>query len=120
MWGEVDNLVYGDMQNEHSKMNFFQWGFIKSTFQVILGIAMLTFFAGPLKKSMQQFSGEIGVPTFLVSFVVVPVAMNARSAIRAIFPASQKSSRTSSLTFSEVLFKTQFNLIFHFINLNPH
>ncbi|KAL8468162.1 hypothetical protein ACS0TY_031415 [Phlomoides rotata] len=102
MWGEVDSLVYGDMQNENNKMKLLQWGFIKSTFQVMLGIAMLTFFSGPLKKSMQQFSDEIGVPTFLVSFVVVPVAMNARPAILAIFPASQKSSRTSSLTFSEI------------------
>ncbi|KAL0288933.1 UNVERIFIED_CONTAM: Sodium/calcium exchanger NCL1 [Sesamum calycinum] len=102
MWGEVDDLVYEVGQNENKKLKLMTWEFNKSILEVILGIAILTFLSAPLMTSIQQFSDAIGVPSFFISFVIVPVAMNARSAILAIFPASQKSSRTSSLTFSEI------------------
>ncbi|KAG8385478.1 hypothetical protein BUALT_Bualt03G0049500 [Buddleja alternifolia] len=102
MWGEVDNLVYEVGQNESTKFKLLRWDFSKSILQVILGLAILTFLSEPLMNSIQQFSDAIGVPSFFISFVIVPVAINARSAILAIFPASQKSSRTSSLTFSEI------------------
>ncbi|KAL0398514.1 UNVERIFIED_CONTAM: Sodium/calcium exchanger NCL1 [Sesamum radiatum] len=102
MWGEVDDLVYEVGQDENKKLKLMTWEFNKSTLEVILGIAILTFLSAPLMTSIQQFSDAIGVPSFFISFVIVPVAMNARSAILAIFPASQKSSRTSSLTFSEI------------------
>ncbi|XP_042045415.1 sodium/calcium exchanger NCL-like [Salvia splendens] len=99
MWGEVDNLVYKVGRNEGSRLKLLTWSSTKSIFQVMLGIAILTFLSGPLKTSIQHFSHAIGVPAFFVSFVVVPICLNALSAI---FPASQKSSRTSSLTFSEI------------------
>lgn len=102
MWGEVDNLVYEVGRNEDSRLKLLTWSSTKSIFQVMLGIAILTFLSGPLKISIQHLSHAIGVPAFFVSFVVVPICLNALSAISAIFPASQKSSRTSSLTFSEV------------------
>lgn len=102
MWGEVDNLVSEGKQNGSSKFKSMTWPFSKSVFQVILGIAVLTFFSGPLMTSIEQISDAIGVPSFFISFVIVPAAMNAATAISAIFPASQKSSRTASLTFSEI------------------
>lgn len=102
MWGEVDNLVNEGKQNGSSKFKSMTWPFSKSVFQVILGIAVLTFFSGPLMTNIEQISDAIGVPSFFISFVIVPAAMNAATAISAIFPASQKSSRTASLTFSEV------------------
>ncbi|KAL0363433.1 UNVERIFIED_CONTAM: Sodium/calcium exchanger NCL1 [Sesamum calycinum] len=74
MWGEVDDLVYEVGQNENKKLKLMTWEFNKSILEVILGIAILTFFCTSHDKS----------------------------AILAIFPASQKSSRTSSLTFSEI------------------
>lgn len=114
MWGEVDNLVYEVGRNEKRKMKILTWGFTKSVLQVVLGIAILTFLSGPLKTSIQQFSDAIGVPSFFVSFVVVPISLNALSAISAVFPASQKSSRTSSLTFSEVLLNLK-NMIFIYL-----
>ncbi|PIN24276.1 Calmodulin and related proteins (EF-Hand superfamily) [Handroanthus impetiginosus] len=102
MWEEVDDLVYEVGEGDNWKLKLLTWDFNKSTLEVILGIAILTFVSGPLMTSIQQFSYAIGVPSFFISFVIVPVAMDARSAILAIFPASQKSSRTSSLTFSEI------------------
>lgn len=64
--------------------------------KLVLGIAVLIFLSGPLMTSIQQISDAIGVPSFLISFV------KARTAILAIFLASQKSTRTASSTFSEL------------------
>ncbi|PIN25583.1 Ca2+ sensor (EF-Hand superfamily) [Handroanthus impetiginosus] len=79
-----------------------KWAFIKSLLQVSLGIFILTFLGGPLTVSILQLSYAMGLQSFSISFVIVPVAMNARSLMAAIFPASQKSQRTASLTFSEI------------------
>lgn len=75
---------------------------IISIFQISLGIAMLNFLGGPLMTSILQLSFAMKYPSFIVSFVVVPCAMNLRTVLTALFPASQKSERTASLTFSEV------------------
>ncbi|PIN23301.1 Ca2+ sensor (EF-Hand superfamily) [Handroanthus impetiginosus] len=79
-----------------------KWTFMKSLFQVSLGIFVLTFLGGPLTVSILQLSYAMGLQSFSISFVIVPVAMNARALMAAIFPASQKSQRTASLTFSEI------------------
>ncbi|CAI9783711.1 unnamed protein product [Fraxinus pennsylvanica] len=78
------------------------WTIIKSALQVCLGIVILTCIGGPLMVSILQLSYSMSVPSFGISFVIVPLAMNARAAIAAIFPASHKSEKTASLTFSEI------------------
>ncbi|CAA0817833.1 sodium/calcium exchanger family protein / calcium-binding EF hand family protein [Striga hermonthica] len=79
-----------------------KWALFKSIFQLLLGIVMLTFLGGPLMGSILQLSYAMGFPSFSISFVIVPFAMNARAVLAAIFPASQKSTLTASLTFSEI------------------
>ncbi|XP_055828009.1 sodium/calcium exchanger NCL1-like isoform X2 [Solanum dulcamara] len=102
MWGEVEKLVYEVEKDGEINYKLLTWAFNKSIFQVILGIAMLTLCSKPLVKSIQKLSEAIGMPSFLIPFVIVPLALNARMTIAAIFPASQKCSKTASLTFSEV------------------
>ncbi|KAL2475268.1 sodium/calcium exchanger family protein/calcium-binding EF hand family protein [Abeliophyllum distichum] len=80
------------------------WTSIKSVLQVVLGIVIMTFIGEPLTTSILQLSHSMNVPSFAISFVVVPLAMHARAAIAAISPASHKSKKTASLTFSEVCF----------------
>ncbi|KAH6790323.1 hypothetical protein C2S51_005329 [Perilla frutescens var. frutescens] len=92
---EFDKIVWKEVV--YTKQDFF-----KSVFQVLLGIAMLTFLAGPLMENILQLSNAMNFPSFIISFVVVPIAMNARAAIAALLPASKKREDTASLTFSEV------------------
>lgn len=102
-WSEVDKIVYGlENDGEINYKYLLTWKFNKSVLQVLLGIAILTLCAKPLVISIEDFSNAVGIPPFLVPFVMVPLALNARMAIAAIFPASQKSSKTASLTFSEI------------------
>ncbi|KAL2494932.1 sodium/calcium exchanger family protein/calcium-binding EF hand family protein [Forsythia ovata] len=82
--------------------NSLVWTFIKSVLQVVLGIVIMTYLGGPLTTSILQLSNSMNVSSFAISFVVVPLAMNARAAIAAISPASHKSEKTASLTFSEI------------------
>ncbi|XP_073018477.1 sodium/calcium exchanger NCL1-like [Primulina eburnea] len=79
-----------------------KWAFMVSVFQVLFGIVVLTFLGGPLMNSILALSFSMSLPSFCISFVIVPLAMNARALIAAILPASRKSERSASLTFSEI------------------
>ncbi|KAL0442688.1 UNVERIFIED_CONTAM: Sodium/calcium exchanger NCL1 [Sesamum latifolium] len=92
---EFDKIVW--KQPEYG-----MWDFITSVFQVVAGILVLTFLGGPLMTSILQLSYAMRLSSFSISFVIVPLAMNARTAITALLPAKQKNERSASLTFSEI------------------
>ncbi|XP_022893245.1 sodium/calcium exchanger NCL-like [Olea europaea var. sylvestris] len=96
--GSFDEIQKDKVVHEDSSV----WTFIKSLLQVILGIVIMTFLGEPLTDNILQLSYSMNVPSFAISFVVVPLAMNCRSAIAAISPASHKSEKSASLTFSEI------------------
>ncbi|XP_024959912.1 sodium/calcium exchanger NCL2-like [Cynara cardunculus var. scolymus] len=81
---------------------------------LIVGIFMLTVLAEPLVESVRKFSESVRIKTFYVSFILVPLATNARTAIAAIRAASQKRHQTTSLTFSEIYHKVFMNNILGF------
>ncbi|KAI3497149.1 hypothetical protein L1887_39549 [Cichorium endivia] len=86
----------------------------KAIILLIVGIFMLTFLAEPLVESVRDFSESIQIKAFYVSFILVPLATNARTAIAAIRAASQKRHLTTSLTFSEIYHKVFMNNILGF------
>nr|XP_043629214.1 sodium/calcium exchanger NCL2-like [Erigeron canadensis] len=86
----------------------------KAIVLLIVGIFMLTVLAEPLVESVQQFSESARIEPFYVSFILVPLATNARTAIAAINAASQKRHLTTSLTFSEIYHKVFMNNILSF------
>lgn len=75
---------------------------LKAIILLIVGIFMLTALAEPLVESVRKFSESVEIEPFFVSFILVPLATNARTAIAAIRAAKQKRHQTTSLTFSEV------------------
>ncbi|CAI9783707.1 unnamed protein product [Fraxinus pennsylvanica] len=95
---EIQKIVKEKVEHEESSV----WVFIKSVLQVLLGIIIVTYLGEPLTTSILQLSYSMNVPSFAISFVVVPLAMNCRAAIAAISPASHKSEKSASLTFSEI------------------
>ncbi|KAL6991161.1 hypothetical protein U1Q18_009280 [Sarracenia purpurea var. burkii] len=101
-WKEIESLVYEVEHKEGIIKKLLSWGCLKSTVQVILGILMVTFLGGPLIYSILNLSAALGVPTFYIAFVIIPLSLNSKMTISAIFPASQKSLKTASLTFSEI------------------
>ncbi|XP_049391640.1 sodium/calcium exchanger NCL1-like [Solanum stenotomum] len=108
MWGEVDKFLDEAERGNHRRFNHslvLKWDICKSVLQVILGIAILTLCADPIMDNIIRLASAIGVPSFFLSFVIGPLAINARTAITAITllsSANQQSCTTSSLTFSEI------------------
>ncbi|KAK1418085.1 hypothetical protein QVD17_27224 [Tagetes erecta] len=87
---------------------------LKAIILLIVGIFMLTVLAEPLVESVRKFSESIKIESFYISFILVPFATNARTAIAAIRAASQKRHQTTSLTFSEIYHKVFMNNILGF------
>ncbi|KAK4363968.1 hypothetical protein RND71_015326 [Anisodus tanguticus] len=75
---------------------------MKAILLLVIGIVILGLLAEPLIKSVGSFSRAINVPSFFISFILVPLSTNARIAISAINEASRKKQRTNSLTLSEI------------------
>ncbi|XP_010277716.1 PREDICTED: uncharacterized protein LOC104612096 [Nelumbo nucifera] len=78
------------------------WIRIKAVLLLLLGITILSLLAEPLIESVQNFSSSANIPSFFVSFVMVPLATNSREAASRIISASRKKSTTTSWTFSEI------------------
>ncbi|KAJ0715644.1 putative sodium/calcium exchanger membrane region, cation efflux transmembrane domain superfamily [Helianthus annuus] len=81
---------------------------------LIVGIFMLIVLAEPLVESVRRFSESVNIEPFYVSFILVPLATNARTAIAAIRAANQKRHKTTSLTFFEIYHKVFLNNILGF------
>ncbi|KAK6229350.1 hypothetical protein SCA6_018301 [Theobroma cacao] len=99
-WEETDKLV--DEENSNGVVDASKWAWIKAIMYMVIGIIILAVLAEPLIYSVQSFSEAAGIPSFFTSFILVPLATNARAATSAISAARRKKPRTTSLTFSEI------------------
>ncbi|XP_027061163.1 sodium/calcium exchanger NCL2-like [Coffea arabica] len=95
-WEQTDQLL------EVKSINKSLLAWTKAIFLLVLGTGMLGILAEPLIESVQNFSEAANMPSFFISFILVPLATNARIAISAISEARRKKPRTTSLTFSEI------------------
>lgn len=100
---EQEQLLVGEQSNavvevvENVKMTS-----LKAVGLLILGTAIAAAFADPLVDAVDNFSDATGIPTFFISFIVLPLATNSSEAVSAIIFASRKKQETASLTFSEL------------------
>lgn len=102
-WRKTDELV-----EENTKWTCFQ-----AVLRLLFGMVIVALLSEPLVGAVHNFSRAVNIPPFYVSFIVVPLATNAREAFSAIGSARRKNQRTCSLTYSEVCFPLTFNT-FHF------
>ncbi|KAL5774337.1 hypothetical protein ACOSP7_011894 [Xanthoceras sorbifolium] len=89
-------------RRKESKKNKPWWNFLKAAFLVSLGTAVTVLLAQPLMQSLQEFSTAANIPSFLVSYVVIPLALGFRQALRTVTSTRQKTEKAVSLTFSEI------------------
>ncbi|KAF6177164.1 hypothetical protein GIB67_025501 [Kingdonia uniflora] len=76
--------------------------FIKASLLLVFGTAILATLAAPLIDTVQSFATSTNVPSFFISFTVIPFAVNYREAVSAITSIRQKKQQSASLTFSEI------------------
>ena len=70
---------------------------------LLLGTAVAAVFADPLVDAVDNFSTATSIPSFFVSFIILPFASSSEIVSTMIF-VSKKKLRTSSLAYSEVKF----------------
>lgn len=78
------------------------WDLFMAAFYVILGTVMLCALAEPLINSVVAFAQAANLPSFSVSYLAIPFAMNYRVAVQSIASARQKTQKSISLTLSAV------------------
>lgn len=76
--------------------------YLTAALQVFGGTAILAVLAMPLIETVADFSTSANIPSFLVPYVVIPLAMNYGRALGVINSAQQKTEDAISLTLSEV------------------
>lgn len=92
--------------SQNTKTKAKKQGMCRPIALLVLGILMLTVLVEPLTQSVRIFSESVKIAPFYVSFILIPLATNARTAFAAIRAAKQKTRHTISLTFSEVCHHT--------------
>ncbi|KAK9267687.1 hypothetical protein L1049_010119 [Liquidambar formosana] len=75
--------------------------YIEAAFLLILGTGISLLLAQPLMEALQDFSSAANIPSFFVSYILIPLAMSYQQALSAISSARKKTKRAASLTFSE-------------------
>ncbi|KAL6999586.1 hypothetical protein U1Q18_000745 [Sarracenia purpurea var. burkii] len=79
-----------------------KWTSFKAVLLLLLGTLIAAAFADPLVDAVDNFSDATSIPSFFISFIVLPLATNSSEAVSAIIFASRKNLRSASLTFSEL------------------
>ncbi|GLT48584.1 hypothetical protein SLA2020_222010 [Shorea laevis] len=90
--GEQSDEVVEDVENP-------RWNSFKAVLMLLLGTLIAVAFADPLVDAVDNFSDATSIPTFFVSFIVLPLVTSSEAVSGIIF-ASRKSQKTTSLTFS--------------------
>ena len=73
---------------------------VKAVLLLLLGTAIAAAFADPLVDAVGNFSAATSIPSFFISFIVLPLATNSSEAVSAIIFATRKKQICDSLTFS--------------------
>ncbi|WJZ99134.1 hypothetical protein VitviT2T_017603 [Vitis vinifera] len=91
----------GIQSDEVVKIESPKWSACKAVVMLLLGSLIAATFAGPLVNAVGKFSTATNIPSFFVSFLVLPFA-SFSEAVSAQNFASQKKLRIASLTFSKI------------------
>lgn len=98
---EQDKLEDQNEEEEVESIKNPKWNASKAVAMLLLGTVVAAIFADPLVDAVDNFSTATSIPSFFVSFVVLPFASSSEAVSAMIF-ASRKKLRTASLTFSEI------------------
>ncbi|WCJ30853.1 sodium/calcium exchanger family protein / calcium-binding EF hand family protein [Euphorbia peplus] len=78
-----------------------KWNSTKAVLILISGTIIAAAFADPLVDAVENFSTASGLPTFFISFVILPFASSSEAVSVLIF-SSRKNKKSASLAYSEI------------------
>jgi len=76
--------------------------YLKAVMLMLGGAIIAGIFADPLVDAVDNFSDATSIPSFFISFIIMPLATNSSEGVSALIFASRKKKRTASLTYSEI------------------
>ncbi|KAF8043412.1 hypothetical protein BT93_A1673 [Corymbia citriodora subsp. variegata] len=91
---QEDELSVDDVANG-------KWNTAKAILMLLLGTAIAAITADPLVDAVDNFSTATSIPSFFVSFVILPFACSSE-VVSCLMFSSRKKKRTTSLTYSEI------------------
>ncbi|KAK4576612.1 hypothetical protein RGQ29_027240 [Quercus rubra] len=94
--------VGGTGSDEAEAVKNSKWDSIKAVLLLLLGTTIAAAFADPLVDTINNFADATSIPSFFVSFIVLPLATSSRDTLSAIRLATQDKRHTASLSFSEI------------------
>jgi len=100
---EADRLSDQNSEPVKGTENIAKWHASKAGLMLLLGTLIAAVIADPLVDVVDNFSTATSIPSFFVSFVILPFASSSEVVSTLIF-ARKKKSRMSSLMYSEVRF----------------
>ncbi|XVF29386.1 hypothetical protein REPUB_Repub15cG0116500 [Reevesia pubescens] len=77
------------------------WNTFKAVIMLLLGTIVAAVFADPLVDAVNSFSTASSIPSFFVSFVILPIFCTSE-AVSALNFAGRKKLTTASLTYSQI------------------
>lgn len=96
--------LLGDQNDEVvERIENANWHATKAGLMLLLGTLIAAVIADPLVDVVENFSTATSIPSFFVSFVILPFASSSEVVSTLIF-AKKKKSRMASLMYSEVCF----------------
>ncbi|KAH9309166.1 hypothetical protein KI387_037077 [Taxus chinensis] len=98
---ELDNLADQD-EEEETVVDSPHKVYLRAVLLMLGGAVIAGVFADPLVDAVDNFSDATNIPSFFISFIVMPLATNSSEGVSALIFASRKKKRTASLTYSEV------------------
>ncbi|OWM73371.1 sodium/calcium exchanger NCL-like [Punica granatum] len=98
---ECDLLVDQEDSVVSSDKEKIKWNVMKAVLMLLGGTVIAGVFADPLVDSVDNLSTATGIPSFFVSFVILPFASSSEVVSTLIF-TSRKKLRTTSLAYSEI------------------
>ncbi|KAB5560670.1 hypothetical protein DKX38_005627 [Salix brachista] len=90
-----------EAEQQDSK-NSDEWNYSKATYSILLGTTIAVLLAKPLTKTLQELATAIKFPSFLVSYFLVPFALNFRQGYKSIISVTDKKEKSVSLTLSQI------------------
>ncbi|KAL6202146.1 hypothetical protein ACLB2K_025857 [Fragaria x ananassa] len=95
-------MLVSDKNKREEDVKSPKWISFKAAMMLLLGTSLAILVAEPLIDAVDDFSEATSIPTFFVSFMVLPLATRCNETLSAIKMARQKTQKTVSSTLSEL------------------
>ena len=101
--GELEKLKEEEDEEESDEIPPTKFQIVKkAVILLIAGTLLAAVFADPLVDAVSEFSTASQIPSFFISFVLLPLASNSSEAVSSILFSARKKKRNMSLTYSQV------------------